>query len=64
MEYIRTTKVIKTGTSLCVVIPKAILTALKIERGDQVAFGIYDADTIVVRKLSESDLFKIKPPQI
>lgn len=61
MEYLRTTKIIKTGTSLCVVIPKNILNALKWERGDQIIFGIYDKDTILFRKINENDLLKLKP---
>lgn len=58
MEYIRTTKVIKTGTSLCVVIPKEILVALKIERGDQVAFGILDNSSLVVRKITQREVLE------
>lgn len=56
MEYIRTTKIIRTGTSLCVVIPKEILVALKMERGDQVVFGIYDNDTIIIKKIPDKEL--------
>ena len=56
MQYLRTTKVIKTGTSLCVVIPKEILVALKLERGDQVVFGIYDNSSLVVQKVTQQDL--------
>ncbi len=61
MEYIRTTKVIKTGSSLCVVIPKTILDALKIERGDQVVFGIADENSLVIHKLTPEDLKIWKP---
>lgn len=64
MEFLRTTKVIKTGTSLCVVIPKPILKALGIERGDQIAFGVYADNTIMLRKLSPEDLSMIKPDPI
>ncbi len=60
MEYLRTTKIIKTGTSLCVVIPKEILTALNLKRGDQVFFSVYDIDTIVVRRISQVDLLNLK----
>lgn len=62
MELIQTTKIIKTGTSLCVVVPKNILKALKWERGDQIVFGIYNDDAIILRKISQSDLLKLKPP--
>lgn len=64
MEYIRTTKIIKTGTSLCVVIPKEILRAVCLERGDQVAFGIYDMDIIAIRKIKAEELQIIRPPKI
>jgi antitoxin component of MazEF toxin-antitoxin module len=60
MEYIRTTKIIRTGTSLCVVIPKEILVALKMERGDQVVFGIYDNDTIIIKKIPDKELRNFK----
>lgn len=60
MAILQTTKIIKTGTSLCVVIPKNIRHALKMERGDQVVFGIYDDQSLVIRKLSQTDLLKLK----
>ena len=56
------TKVIKTGTSLCIVIPKEILNALTLQRGDQVVFGIYDAHSLVVRKIQSSELLALKKP--
>lgn len=56
MQYLRTTKVIKTGTSLCVVIPKEILKATNLERGDQVSFGFLDANTIAIRKITKQEL--------
>ena len=60
MEQIRITKVIRTGTSLCVVIPKEILQALKIQRGDQVCFGIYDNNSLVIRKILSEEVQGIK----
>lgn len=60
MENIKITKIIKTGTSLCVVIPKSIRHALNFERGDQVVFGILDDQSLVIRKLSYEDLIKLK----
>lgn len=62
MEQIRITKIIRTGTSLCVVIPKEILQALKIERGDQVAFGIYDFNSIIIRKITGEEFKKLNLP--
>ena len=56
------TKVIKTGTSLCIVIPKEILNALTLQRGDQVVFGIYDAHSLVVRKIQSCELLALKKP--
>lgn len=64
MENLIITKVIKTGTSLCVVIPVKILRALKIERGDQVAFGVYADDVICMRKIQPEDILKMKPKEI
>jgi hypothetical protein len=61
MEYLRTTKIIKTGNSLCVVLPKTILRALTIERGDQVVFGIVDEKTIAIRKINLEELKLLKP---
>lgn len=63
MEYIRTTKIIRNGTSLSVVIPKEILKALKMERGDQVSFWVYDIDTIIIRRVSQADLLNLKPKE-
>jgi antitoxin component of MazEF toxin-antitoxin module len=60
MERLIITRIIKTGNSLCVVLPKNILHALKLERGDQVVFGILDDQSLVIHKLSQSDLLKLK----
>jgi len=60
MEIVRITKVIKTGNSLCIVIPKEILIALSLQRGDQVIFGIYDDHSLVVRKLQACELQVLK----
>lgn len=56
MKYIRVSKIIKNGTSLAVVIPKEILVALKMERGDQIAFGIYNETTLTITKINPQDL--------
>ena len=53
----------RVGTSLAVVIPVNILRALKIERGDQMAFGVYVEDVICIRKNSARGFIKIKPRQ-
>lgn len=59
MEYLKTSKIIKNGTSLAVVVPKNILTALRWERGDQIAFGVLDTNSIVIRKLTQEEIFRI-----
>lgn len=56
MERVIITSIIRTGNSLCVVIPKNILKALKLERGDQVAFGIYNENTLTITKLNPADI--------
>jgi antitoxin component of MazEF toxin-antitoxin module len=56
MQYIRVSKIIKNGTSLAVVIPKEILVALKMQRGDQIAFGIYNDNTLTITKVNPQDL--------
>lgn len=63
MEQIRITKVIRTGTSLCVVIPKEILHALNLQRGDQVCFGILDGNSLVVRKISHEEFQRLNSPK-
>ena len=64
MEYIKTTKVIKTGTSLCVVIPKNYLSAIGLVRGDLVVWGVASSDVLYLRRVSEIDIKNLKPPQI
>lgn len=59
MQYLRTTKVIKTGTSLCVVIPKEILKAINLERGDQVSFGFLDANTIAIHRITRQEIIEL-----
>lgn len=64
MEQIRITKIIRNGTSLSVVIPKEILQALKIQRGDQVAFSILNERSIVISKISSEEIRRINLPNI
>lgn len=51
------------GNSCAVVIPKNILEALHIERGDQVSFGVYSDDVICIRKISHRELLNLKPKE-
>jgi len=60
METIKLTRVIKTGTSLCVVIPKNILHALHIQRGDNVVLRAVSEDTIILHKISDEEILKLK----
>ena len=54
----------RVGSSLAIVIPVNILRALKIERGDQMTFGVYADDVICIRKISAEQLRELRPPQI
>ena len=64
MENLQITKMMRVGTSLAIVIPVNILRALKIERGDQMAFGVYADDVICIRKIQQEELLKIKPQNV
>lgn len=61
MENVNITKVIKIGTSQGMVIPKGILTALKIQRGDYIVFGLFGEGQFVVRKLTREELLHLRP---
>lgn len=63
MEYIRTTKLINIGDSRGIVIPKSVLTALNIKRGDQFFVGIIDDQTIGIRRVSPADLLQFGKPK-
>lgn len=60
MKIVQISKIIKTGNSLCVVIPKNILNALALQRGDQVVFGIYNENSLVIRKIESEELLALK----
>lgn len=64
MENLQITRVMRVGSSLAIVIPVNILRALKIERGDQMTFGVYADDVICIRKIQQEDLLKLKPKNI
>lgn len=64
MENLQITRVMRVGSSLAIVIPVNILRALKIERGDQMTFGVYADDVICIRKIQQEDLQKLKPKNI
>lgn len=56
--------VTKTGTSLAVVIPKKILKAYGIQRGDPLIFICLDADKFYLRRPTEEELGQLKLPTI
>lgn len=56
MEQLKITKLNRIGDSLGIIIPKNILSALKWERGDQVVFGIFNDDTVAVRKITNEEI--------
>ncbi len=60
MEYIHTSKIIKTGTSLCIVIPKAYLVAMDLQRGDQMVLTVPNGKGIFLQKLTPSLVLELK----
>ena len=56
MQYLQTTKIIRTGNSLCIVLPKNILTGAGLARGDQVAFGIAGPNTLAIYRLTREQV--------
>ena len=61
MEYIRTSKIMRVGTSNAIVIPIEILRTLSMQRGDQVVFGVYEDDTIIIKKIPDKELRNFQP---
>lgn len=64
MEPIRITKIIRTGTSLCVVVPKEVLRAHKLERGDQVILRPLSENAFMVSKITSEEISKLNLPSI
>ena len=64
MEKLYTSKLIRLGTSLVITIPKAILRAQNFERGDTFIFGVYQDNTLLIKKLSSKQLSELRPPAI
>lgn len=61
MERLYFTKIVKIGSSYGVVIPKEILAACMLERGDQVSFGVIAGPTLVMRQISDNEIRRLKP---
>lgn len=64
MPNVRLQRVIKVGTSLAVVLPIDACRALNIKRGDPVSFGIFEENTIVIRRLTDADIKVLRPQQV
>lgn len=60
METINLTKIIKTGTSLCAVIPVNILKALNWQRGDVLVFTNFTDDSLTLKRVSDKELRELK----
>ena len=61
MEYIRTAKIIKTGSSLAIVVPKDFLVFMDLQRGDQVVLRVANNNAFFVQRLSQEILESLKP---
>lgn len=57
-------KIMKVGSSEGIVIPSIIREQLKLFRGDKVMLGVYDENTIIVRRLTNAQLEKLKGEEI
>ena len=64
MKSVFITKIAKQGTSLGVVIPIEILNAYHWQRGDVLIFGFAGGDQIYLKRLTDTDLERLSPPQI
>lgn len=60
MEDIYTTKIIRSGTSLAVIVPKNVLSGLGWQRGDRVVFTFDYNDTLIVKKLDDETIRRLK----
>lgn len=60
MENICITKIIRVGTSNAIVIPRAILNANNWERGDHVVFTLVGLESLIIKKLNDSEIQKLK----
>lgn len=64
MEKVMSSTVIKTGTSMAVVIPVQILRALKINKGDMVTFAVYEDRSICIKVLTDKEARSLKPNRV
>lgn len=61
MEQIRITKISKVGTSHGIIIPRPVLIALNLFRGDQVSIHVLNDTTFVLHKLSDKEYQALAP---
>lgn len=60
MEDIYTTKLIRVGNSLSVVIPRNILKANNWKKGDHIIFTFAGLECVILKRLTDADIRKIK----
>lgn len=60
MEEIYITKIVKVGNSKAVVIPTNVMDGLRWERGDRVIFTFAGDDQLIVRRISDEAIRKLK----
>lgn len=60
MEELYITKIVLTGTSLAVVVPRNVLAGLGWQRGDRVYFTFADDDQLIVRRMTDDIIRKLK----
>ena len=60
METLYTSRFLKVGTSLAVIVPVPLLKAYSFQRGDAIVFIQVNGDTLGVRKLSDKEIRLIK----
>ena len=57
-------KLMRIGSSVGVIIPRIVLNALKVDRGDTVVFAFYGERQIMLRILTDAELRHLQPPEI
>lgn len=60
MEELRTTKIIRMGTSLGLIVPAPIVKGMGWKRGDRVVFTFSDNDYLLVKRPSDIELRQLK----
>lgn len=55
------TRAQKVGNSIAIIVPVDLARMMRLQRGDEVIFGVIDSSTIAVRKLPDLFYQEIKP---